>query len=285
MSVIDIKQNYTGVEGGGDRNVRRFTRVYTVLFDSPLDGPPFTYPLTDGVHTIPTPDTPDTEDAAYLADMPQFKSLGPRYFEFKVTYSTPDATAPAGGYSADPLAAPAELTWSLVRREVPIDTDILGDPILNTLGEPFEGLTLEINDVILRIARNEATFPYATYCTLAGSVCETGFMGFAAGKSRLTDMQAKGVYAVPPYVQTSFEVTIRIYTPAGVDADKAWYGRVLNTGTKYLDGDGVLRKTPNGERLALKSDGTLLEIDDLEHTYWKEYQQFSLSSWAWLALD
>ncbi len=63
MALVNIKKGFTGVQSGGDKNIKWFEEVFTVLFDAATTVFPDDYPLTDGTLTISTPDGLTTDVA------------------------------------------------------------------------------------------------------------------------------------------------------------------------------------------------------------------------------
>jgi len=276
MAIVSIKEGYTGVEAGGSvsrEGVKRTaTRVYTVVTDATSRGL-WTFPITDGTLIIPAAGTAHPDDGDLYSGVPIVVAKGPAYFEVRVPYETE---------YEDPLAAAAELSWDDAERQVQYDTDLDGTPVANTLGEPFDPpRTKPVSDPVLIIERNQAAFDPDDKLLFQDTVCAEVFYGAAIGRAKMGKIKARSVAAETPYWRVRYEITFRMKTPTGVPDAKAWWTQLLNQGVKYLDGDGNLQLSPNGELLLLAADGTKTTAAAPHWLYFRDYPD---QSWAALGL-
>lgn len=284
MAITSIKQGYTGVGGGGDDNRRDWKEVFTVtgaVSDSGL----YDWPQTSGSVTIPGPGTPHGEDASLISGVPRVEKRGPGFWRVEVPYATRDrnSTSNPQTWYKDPLDEPAAISWGGAERSVPYDIDRGGMLVVNALGMPFTPPpTREICDTVLVIERNEATWDDTTPWVYAGTTCSETFYGRDAGIARMMPPAAHSVAADTPYWRCRYEVHFREDLPTGVDAEHAWWRRVLDLGYKYKDAAGKVWPTEDGKPCLLAADGTKTTPGSPHVLFFQEYIP---SSWSALGLD
>ncbi|HUT58858.1 MAG TPA: hypothetical protein VNA25_13510 [Phycisphaerae bacterium] len=285
MAVINIKKGFTGVEAGGDDRSGTTTECFTVLTD-PGDSQLFSWPISDGVLTIPAPGTSHLTKDWYLSQIPHVAKKGPGYFEVRVPYKTPDPfDEKRPGEYEDPLSMPAEISWGDERHVVAYDKDLQDPPkpVVNAMGQPFDPrLTREICDPVLTIDRNQAAFDPDDKLAYQDTTNLDEFWGAPLGVARLTRMQARSVDAVTPYYRAHFEIVFRVNVPPGTPEGKAWWRCILNQGTIYKDDAGVTQKTADGQLCLLAADGKQTTPEAPHWLYFREYKD---KSWFDLGLE
>jgi hypothetical protein len=287
MSIVDIKQGWTGTGSGGDDQIRWFRQVFTLTTDSADDGPLFAYPIADPASglTIYAPGTYWAPNMAYRSRMPQAVRKGPKFWEISVEWATPRPGAlPPSAYE-DPLAAPAEVEWGTTPHEVTYTRDILGDPVENSAHEPFEPhLTRSVQDPTIQIVRNQAAFSVADLIAFIDTVNDGTFLGFAGGRGRMLSIRAQTVHASSDYWRVAYAIAFRVRTPTGVSDADAWARLVLNQGLCYLDANGKKQPFADAALHKLDADGHRI-ADDSSAVVWKYVREFPVVNWAPLGLE
>ena len=183
-----------------------------------------------------------------------------------VEYGPADPEAVA---AADPIDAPPAFSIAFEDREIPLDFDAAGDPIVNAALDKFDPpVTDEVSRFILVVERNETiTDPAAFLATLATykRTKNAGvFLGFAAGTVRFktATLERQWNTLVGLYYRVRYEFYI--------DLD-GWVRYILNAGMRelmipavgdpyhklILDREG----NPVGEPVPLNETGQVLPAD------------------------
>jgi hypothetical protein len=287
MAFTSILESHQGMEAGGSgrgaKLKRTATRVFTVTTDA-ATSPVWSFPLTVGGVTIPAAGTPHPDYSFMLSSVARVAAAGsPMFFTVTVPYETPDPADPDDAYE-DPLAAPAEIAWDTASREVPYDVDLAGSATTNSAGQPFDpALTRSARDARLVIERNQAAFDPDDLLTYVDTVCsDATFWGADGTKCRMEGLSARSVYAETPYWRARYEVIFRMKVPAGTPAGKEWWRCVADKATRYVDGNGYWRDTPDGKEVYINADGTPASPSSPHWLYFKEFDE---QSWAALALE
>lgn len=169
---------------------------------------------------------------------------GPTAWTLQPTYSNSQGV----NQSDDPTLAPPEILFGGVEENVEIDTDLDGNPVATTVGEPFEpGLIVPRADVSLSYAFNApaTTVNIPWLLGYANKVNSDAWNGSLPGEALINGTpQARYVYGtdeLPPYYAISLQILIRKNSgEAGAPPMNAWRRRVLNQGFRVLDADGKL---------------------------------------------
>jgi hypothetical protein len=167
-----------------------------------------------------------------------------------IGYST-TATDP----TENPLTDPVKVSGSQSARQVPIEFDKDGNPILNTAGDPFqEILFAEDFDDTLQLTFNRAVVPFSAAQSAKRTTNSTPILGLAIGTVRYAGMsfQPQEHDVVGPY----YSITIGLALAAD------WKKRILNQGFRELD-NGELKPIKKGGKdvsqpVLLAIDGTAL---------------------------
>ena len=212
------------------------------------------------------------------------------FYYFNYTYE--GATGPAG-LEDSPINDPPSIQWSKISTEEAIDEALKDgggtEPIVTANGEPMEGVTMALSDLVLTVKRNYLSIDLpATYAYLH-SVNSDVFAGFEPGVGRLTDFSATSVVAeeLPSgaYWEVSAQITFRY--PWRTTPEKSWYARVRHEGY-YEKIDGIIKravddnKEPVTKPVLLKEDGT--RETDPDNAFWKEWKRYTPLSYNALGL-
>ena len=162
-------------------------------------------------------------------------------YEASVSYESPVFEQAEGGNEDDnPLNVPADIQFSTVVSEEETQSDINGDALLNSAKSPFTGITMEITDMAISIAKNVATFNPTEMQYYNGAINSDNFLGYEAGQLKLQNYTASPVVGNINYWKLTLSLLARTPTPQ-VPADKVWYRRVQDKG-RY-----ILEDVPTGE--------------------------------------
>lgn len=145
----------------------------------------------------------------------------------------------------DPLSQPPKVNWTNQTSTEPIDQDFDGKPITTVLGEPIEGVTMDLSDQVLTIQRMFTDFsPHALNAYLH-SVNSDTFKSYAPGMARLTHYNCDEVYSAGGVL---YDITAKIVFryPYNVSPEKAWYARVRHEGYYAKDKSGRPARATDG---------------------------------------
>lgn len=188
---------------------------------------------------------PDINDAHPLKSDCKVKSLpvernGFNSYLVRAIYETPaDGNShPGPGAQTDPLDMPPTIYWEIGSTSEEIDRDVNGNPLTNSAGDPYTGVTREFTTYYLILEQNEASFDvdkagdYSNYVN-SHNFSITGVGTFAAG-----NLLCKTIAPCEPYTSGASYVRVRYTFEARVDGFKrrfrdegvyAWYS---NSGDK-----------------------------------------------------
>jgi len=236
MSVVDFVPTWSGQSASAEISTGGSVLAWTVTVDDPANDNAETVK-----HEVPIPAVHPSNPLSFLTSM-RVRRTSPIYFEVEGNYGI-DLTGDKG---EDPINRPVVVTLppsvSFSSSEEPVDTDAAGVALRNINGEGFDPPpTQEFNDLILNFEKNVATIDYTEFSELKSAVCNTGFYGFAAGKPRCIDINAKpaqeGEFIF--YKQTA---VIAIREPlADTPAAKTWWRRLIHEGFYEKIGGKIVR--------------------------------------------
>lgn len=295
MSILDIREGWTGCEAGGSgrgSSARRSaTRVFTFTTTTGTDRAIFTWPATRNGVTIPAPGTPHPDDAALLSEVPQVTKTSPSFYTVHVPYTTPDPNSPGDSDRyEDPLAAPADISWDDVEENLPYDVDLDWVNVANTMREPFDPpLTRRVADPLLIIERNQASFDPDTKLDYDNTVNTDAFWGAAAGRAKMDRIKARTVYAETAYWKVRYAIAFRMEVPLNTPEGKAWWRCVRNDSSIYLDDNQVQQRVPDGKTETLITEGgsknKLAKKYPSDPHIWLYFKERRELSWAGLGLE
>ena len=158
-------------------------------------------------------------------------------YEATANYESPVFKQQEGGNEDEnPLNVPADIQFSTVVSEEETQSDINGDALTNSAGSPFTGITMEITDMAISIAKNVATFNPTQMQYYNGAINSDSFLGYEAGQLKLQNYTATPVIGEINYWKLTISLLARTPTPQ-VPADKVWYRRVQDKGRYIKEGD------------------------------------------------
>lgn len=225
-------------------------------------------------------------DSSYpgLSDMrlrkKDFQRIGPTYWMCICTYE---------GTSVDPTQEPPIIEWSDASSSEAIDEDWDGNPIVNVNGEPLEGVTMDVADLVLSVKRNFRVFSPALQFQYRHSTNSDTYLGFAPGTGRLTKFSGKQEWYQDGNGYWSVSAQIQFRYPYRTTFAKAWYARVRNEGfwvkdeaagriVQAIDQAGQPTQRP----VLLKEDGTI-ERNPLA-AKWLEFKRYQSLPYSALGL-
>jgi hypothetical protein len=155
---------------------------------------------------------------------------------------------------------PISITWASVESDEPIDRDWNGQPIVNALGDPVEGVTVKISDQVATISRTFLDFSSQLAHQYLHSTNSDTFLGYPPGVARMVNFTAQSA----TNGRWNVNASIHFRMPWGqTPPAKAWYARVRHEGYYERDNsspDGKRRIIIDGEGATrpqlLKADGT-----------------------------
>ena len=157
MPVVNIKQKWSPTSSEASKTSRRARLGWSVLLDGNDD--PGTEAIVARQATgIPRVGDPFPTDFFLRARNVAASPVGSRLFDVLVDYEAP----PVVDGIDNPLDQPALIEWGSLGTIEAVENDADGKPIINTAGQPFDpAATNQINDLVLRITRNEPSFDVA----------------------------------------------------------------------------------------------------------------------------
>lgn len=195
-----------------------------------------------------------------------------------------------GDESSSPMDNEVVITWRGAITDEAIDQDINGKPIVTEPGEPIDGITERIPDMVATIERNFISINVPAISTYLKSRSSDDFLGWPAGTARLMEWSASNVFinGVPGYWKVSASIQFR--EPYNTTPDKAWYKRVRHEGLMVRSVAGaqpepatdLKTKTIATRPILLKADGT--RETDPENAYWLEFETTRALPYAALGL-
>jgi len=195
--ILDVKEDWRGLEAEVGIDGAGATRIFTVQFDEndkPVKRPLLAYSAAG----IPANKATHPFKPWLHVQRKNVKSIGPLDFEVTVYYSARSTFGTTGntGDVPDPEQSPFEapwvVEWDFVTSNEPIDTDIDGKPITNSAGESFDPpITTDVHDLLLRIQRNEAAFNPVAANNYKNAVNSDWFWGFGPGLVKCVQFTAR----------------------------------------------------------------------------------------------
>jgi len=257
------------------RNIGTINEVYQVVTDP-----------TDGIiDVLAAPSLPQRDqvwsqapNSALLVTDRAPTQASPVLWYVRITYEGELGTL---GISDSPLSERPKKQWSNQVRELPVDEDINGVPILTATGEPIEGVTKDFSDIVLNVRRNYATVDIpATQAYLDATNSDT-FADFSPGRARLTKFVAnEKISKSLPQGYYEVNATIVFRYPYRTTPERAWWKRYRHQGMYVKDETtgsvrrafDCMNKQERTRPVLLKEDGT--EQPDPTQAYWIEFQVY-----------
>lgn len=140
----------------------------------------------------------------------------------------------------NPLEQPTIIEWLSASTTEPIDTDILGNAIVNSSDEPFDPPpTEEFDDLLVRGVYNVATFNPIGAANYKNAVNTDFFLGFAPGLAKVVTYVSREIKAITGnfYIEVTVEIQFRA---------TGWKRKFLDQGYRTREPDeGGLRVYKN----------------------------------------
>lgn len=182
----------------------------------------------------------------------------------------------------NPLDEPPVISWGTNAQSIGVTNDEAGNPIVNTVGDPIEGVEDDDYTLTLSYTRNEAASPFPGAEEYLGKVNSGTFLGFSAKQVKCTSITAGSAQAtvVEDVEVTYYSVTYTFEIKPTGD----WKRRLLNVGYRYReDGSGdpkdiYVDGVPVTSPQLLKENGDLWSSGDDPHyvePYLNETTSFS----------
>ncbi len=208
--------------------------------------------------------------------------VSPILFHVQVTYEGelgPDD-------NNNPLDDPPDLSWGKTETDEAIDEDWNGQPIVTPNGEPIEGVTMKVSDLLLTIKRNYASINLPVTYAYLHSVNSDIFAGFAPGLARLTQFSATETYAEEFGGYWEVTAGIQFRYPFNTVPQRAWWARVRNEGyyVRRQEDDAIIRafdpgnKEPTTRPVLLDANGYALDLPappTAPEAQWLEWQRYA----------
>lgn len=162
---------------------------------------------------------------ALRALYPQVRRKGPSHYRVRVPYSEPEGSSRHEEEWEDPIKRPPRLIYIDINREVEIDSDKDGNPIVNSARQAFRNRPTDyVTEFNLEVRVNEPFFDPVIASSLRLSVNKTaliiqGVQIADALEARLMRMRPDGEHELnADYVTVLYEWNIkpRIFAPEGV---------------------------------------------------------------------
>jgi hypothetical protein len=264
------KQTGDAASPDGKQRTVSMTRAFTLTL-APSDPLEIAY-LSAGLPLVGDP-YPGT--LFVIARSLSAQRLAPALAMVTVNYS---GEVGPGGQSSNPIANETVVTWRGQIADEAIDQDIDGKPIVTVNGEPIDGITERIPDLVATIEKNFASINLPAISAYLRSRNSDTFLGFPAGTARLWEYSASNVISDGVAGFWKVSATIVFREPYNTTPDKCWYKRVRHEGvlvrataaaTPQIAFDPVT-KTPVTRPILLKADGT--RETDPDNAYWLEFE-------------
>jgi hypothetical protein len=228
VAIVNVKPMWSPNTSDYDMDSRRVLRSYTVLSDDP-DEPERIVLGASGV-----PRWGDALDAADQLMRCRGARIIGREGMFLWIVQVEFHLAVSSGN--DPLGLefdePAEVSWDDEEVEIPLDKDLDNKPLVNAAGEPLEGVTGILTDMVLTVRRNEASFSAVAARSYKNKVNAESFLDFPAGECKIRKIAGRRRFSTSTQ-QFFWEVTYII----SIRKD-GWKRQYLNMGYYELDDDG-----------------------------------------------
>lgn len=183
-----------------------------------------------------------------------------------VTFKGPKIFLVTVHYEAliDPTSLPADIRWTKVGSNEPLEVDANGVPVLNSADQPFDPPPTDIQDDLLRrYMINRETFNHLLIAPALGAVNSDTFIGFPPGTCKIVDFSATRL-------RTGAAFYFKILNIVQVRA-KGWRKEIPDQGTRekigtklvaFANGDGTFTERLVTEYRAITE--TLVDENDDE---------------------
>jgi hypothetical protein len=207
------------------------------------------------------------QDIRLLAQEPDVRQEGPRYMEISVSYVR--AEIQNQEEPENPLDAPPIISWSISEYDEPTDADVDGNPLTNSAGDVFTGLSKGFYTTTLTLTRNESTFDINHALAFSGAVNSDQFQvpGPSGSTYTVAPLLAicRGIAPASTYTEDSeyvpvaYVIDIRLAaTPLESAGDASpWDWRILDQG---LNGRFTTSTAANQIGRIINRNGEIVEM-------------------------
>ena len=242
MAVESVIESFEQTEGELNTQEARASRFYDVVFDGseePSHREFLACLANDGSKAVPRVGSRHPYSPwVYVTGVRARQKTGPMNWMVEVIYSTRPVQSGEEIINpfVNPLDQPWEVEWTFVTSNEAIDRDVNGKPIMNSAGESFDPpITKDIQDLVLRVVRNEAYYNAAVAADYIGSINRDWFKGFAPGMVRCTDCSGRLMRSANMvYWQVSYEFQMRTEKDSETNEVIGWRRRILDQGFREL---------------------------------------------------
>jgi len=264
MSIIQVNENWKMRTARIDTESGGAVRVFDVEFDAG-DAPNVRILLARDANEIPQIYDPHPYDNWLFVVSKSAKAKGgPLFYEITVNYSS----------VKDPLSQDPEVEYYFATSNEPVDRDIDDNALTNSSNESFDPpITKDMNDLVIRIKKNEPQFDPAVASEFKGAVNQDVFRGYDPGQVLCTVFDGRKARASDlNYWEVTYEFQVR--------AD-GWKRQILDEGFRektgtdsegkatyklFIDDDGKTLTQPvllsgDGKQLADGGDIHKLEFE------------------------
>ncbi len=235
------RKSLIDIFGGEDKDGPTYTLVFKVVMEAG-DGP-FAVRSAVGISYGDVYSFGAETDALATAAEISEKPVGTSRTDWTVTVVFKRAKTEDGGQeSENPLTDPVEVEWDYEERQKVIERDVSGNRICNSAKDRYDEIIF-VDDFrrLLRIRRNEASFPKSLADALSNKTNAATWNGYAAKQVKLKPIRASRAYnkAIGFYWVVSYEFQF-----AAIGED--WKRYILDAG---------LNEIVSGTKRQMKLDG------------------------------
>jgi hypothetical protein len=259
MAAINVKEVGKDRRGSSGEKSISLERSFTVLLDSsssvtkaPLDA--------YEANGVPKINDQHPDDSNLYVDNKTVDFVGGSLWLVRCFYKVASGSFQQGNQQLylPPLSRPPKYSYHAVTSQVKIDRDIHGKAITNSASKSFDPpITIEVDDVIMRVERNEETFNVNKAAKYIGAVNSDEFYGIPPGFAKCIkyngDPARAGSFF---YYEMTYEILIRLSAVAGVNPGHKV--RILDEGFGYKNADGEWEDFKDAEG-AVRSEPTKLD--------------------------
>jgi hypothetical protein len=271
VSIIDVKEDWSGLAHNHSNTDVRAVRIYTVKFDSadqPYRRPILAKTASDGTTSIPARySRHPTSSGLYVIDK-DVDAIGPYLFRVVVGYGVRSSRGSSEPFDPEqnPLEQPMQVEWDHEPIAEQIDIDLDGKPIVNSADERYDPpLQENVYDTVLTIRRNEPSYSPVVADQYINATNEDPWWVFAPGTVLCTRFRgSERRWADLVYYEVQYQFKFRF---------DGWLRRLPDMGRReYLgaDDDGkpdyqpILTKTGQPVAEPVFLDGSGLRLSDAD---------------------
>lgn len=277
MSIVNVTKKWSGPVAGDGSNGPTATEIFTVLLDA---SSPYGHVTAKNAPGIPRiQQRHPNVSTLYVTDR-NSSVTAPSLYEVTVTYGSKEQ-ADTAAENEEPTAQPFHIQKSWEGTTEAVDTDINGDPILNSAGEPFDPpLSAEILDELYVITGwlDDTKANRDRLDEFNNTVSSDTVYGRGAGRGRMRTAYNRITFGGRRFLEITIEILFR-KPPEGVTAEQAWDRRVLDQGYRELvTTNGVTEDVEITDALGkaksqpTKLDGEGHAIDKDAEPYWHYFR-------------